>query len=94
MRHIHLDDGMRLRFPSRSEDFDQGVEVGMIATLMDMGMSDFTRRISKANVDQIRPLATKFGYHLVEGEGDEEWVEIAFRNGPARPKLKLVHSAG
>jgi hypothetical protein len=94
MRHIHLDDGIRLRFPSRSEDFDQGVEIGMLAALMDLKTPDFTRLISRANVDQIRSLADKFGYRILEGDGDDGWVEIAFTYGAIRPKLRLVHTAG
>jgi hypothetical protein len=94
MRHINLADGLRLRFPGRSEDFDQGVEIGMLAVLMDLGQREFTRWISRASLDQARVLAKQLGYHIVEGNGDEAWAELTFRNGPARPQLKLVHSAG
>ncbi len=93
MRHIHLDDGLRLRFPARSEDFDQGVEIGMLAVLMDMGTREFRRWISSANLDQARALAKQLGYHVVQGEGSDGWAELVFRSGPARPQLKLVHSA-
>ena len=34
MHHIHLAEGMRLRFPARSADFDQGVEIGIVAALV------------------------------------------------------------
>jgi hypothetical protein len=94
MRHIHLADGLRLRFPGRSEDFDQGVEIGMLAVLMDMGAREFSRWISAANLDQARALAKQLGYHVVEGNSDGEWTELVFRFGTARPQLKLVHSAG
>src|SRR3954466_11222284 len=53
MRHIHLDDGLRLRFPGRSEDFDQGVEIGMIAVLMDQGLGEFSRWIARSNLSQV-----------------------------------------
>lgn len=94
MRHIHLDDGVRLRFPGRSEDFDQGVEIGMLAVLMDQGMSDFARWISQSNLDQVRAIAKQLGYHVVEGNRDAEWVELTFRYGTAKPQLRLVHSVG
>ena len=96
MRHIHLDDGLRLRFPARSEDFDQGVEIGMIAVLMDQGVQKFSRWISRANLGQVEAIARQLGYHTVEGNGDEEWVDLTFRHGSvkAKPHLKLVHSAG
>ncbi len=94
MRQIEIEDGLRIRFPGRDEEFDQGVEIGMLALLMDMGEREFTRWISNANLDQARALAKQLGYHVVEGNGDSEWTELVFRFGPARPKLKLVHSAG
>jgi hypothetical protein len=93
MRHIHLADGLRLRFPGRNEDFDQGVEIGMLAILMDLGQREFSRWISAENRNQARALAQQLGYHVVEGTSDSEWVEVTFRSGPARPQLKLVHSA-
>ena len=93
MRHIHLADGLRLRFPGRPEEFDQGVEIGMLAVLMDLGEREFSRWISSANLDQARALAKQLGYSVLEANGDAEWTELTFRFGPARPKLKLVHSA-
>jgi hypothetical protein len=94
MRHIHLTDGLRLRFPGRNEEFDQGVEIGMLAVLMDLGTREFTRWICSENLDQARALARQLGYHVVEGAADAEWVELVFRTGAARPRLRLVHSAG
>jgi hypothetical protein len=94
MRHIHLDDGLRLRFPGRSEEFDQGVEIGMLAVLMDQGEREFTRWISRANMDQARAIARQLDYHVVEGNGDDDWVSLSFRQGSAKPALRLVHSIG
>ncbi|MCB8820230.1 hypothetical protein [Microvirga rosea] len=94
MRHIHLDNGLRLRFPGRGEDFDQGVEIGMLAVLMDSQQREFTRRIASANVDQVRAIAKQMGYHVVEDQADGEFVDLIFRHSTARPQLKLVHSAG
>jgi len=93
MRHIHLAEGLRLRFPGRNEDFDQGVEIGMLAVLMDLGQHEFRRWISTENRNQARALAEQLGYHVIEGKGDAGWIEITFRSGPARPQLRLVHSA-
>jgi hypothetical protein len=96
MRHIHLDDGLRLRFPGRSEDFDQGVEIGMIAVLMDQGFPEFSRWIAKSNLSQVQSIAKQMGYRIEEGGGDEEWVDVTFLHGTvkAKPKLRLVHSVG
>ncbi len=96
MRHIHLDDGLRLRFPGRSEDFDQGVEIGMIAVLMDQGLAEFSRWIARSNLSQVQAIAKQMGYRIEEGGGDEEWVDVTFLHGTAKakPKLRLVHSVG
>ena len=92
MHHIHLTEGTRLRFPARSADFSQGVEIGMLAALMSQDVAEFTRRISSANVGQARALAEQLGYRMVEGSADEEWVEINFCTRAVRPRLRVVHS--
>ncbi|EIM26141.1 hypothetical protein [Microvirga lotononidis] len=96
MRHIHLDDGLRLRFPGRTEDFDQGVEIGMIAVLMDQGLGEFSRWIARSNLSQVEAIAKQMGYRIEDNGGDEEWADIAFLYGTtkAKPKLRLVHSVG
>jgi hypothetical protein len=94
MRHIEIADGLRLRFPGRTEEFDQGVEIGVIAVLMDFGTREFTRSISRASLVQARALAEKMGYRLLEGAGDRTFVEVTLRTGQARPQLKLVSSQG
>mgnify|MGYP007051629150 CR=1 FL=1 len=94
MRHIHLDNGLRLRFPGRCEEFDQGVEIGMLAVLMDSRLPEFSRRIGRDNLDQVRAIARQMGYYVVEDQEQEGFVELTFRHGSARPQLKVVHSAG
>lgn len=93
MRHIHLADGMRLRFPNRNAEFDLGVEIGMVAALMEMAEPAFNRRIAVENVEQIRTLAEKMGYRLCQESAEDGWAEVAFNSTRIRPKLKLVHSA-
>lgn len=99
MSTIHLTDGKRLRFPGRTDEFAQGVEIGMLAILMNMPMHDFTRRLSEPNLDQVRALADKMGYRLRETPAEPGWLEVNFRFEPARPKaarpattLRLVSS--
>jgi hypothetical protein len=92
MHHIHLTEGIRLRFPARSEDFSQGVEIGMLAALMSQDTGEFMRRISSANVGQARALAEQLGYRIVEGSSVGEWVELNFSNRAVRPRLRVVHS--
>jgi hypothetical protein len=92
MRHIHLDEGFRLRFPGRSEDFDQGVEIGMLAVLMDHKTPEFRRWIARTNLTQVRAIAGQFGYHVIESGTDEDWIELMFHARPVRAQLRLVHS--
>ncbi|MBZ6076243.1 hypothetical protein [Microvirga puerhi] len=94
MRHIHLDNGLRLRFPGRGEEFDQGVEIGMLAVMMDSQIREFRRRIATTNLGQVRAIATQMGYHVITDQEDGEFIDLIFRYGSARPQLKLVHSAG
>ncbi|HYF54740.1 MAG TPA: hypothetical protein VEA41_10825 [Salinarimonas sp.] len=94
MRHIQIGEGLRLRFPGQDESFDLGVEIGMLAALMDQGQREFSRWIATANVDQARSLAESLGYRLVTGTADATWTEVTLRSGRARPSLRLVQSAG
>jgi hypothetical protein len=92
MRHIHVEDGLSLRFPGRDEEFNEGVEIGIMAVLMSAGESAFSRWISTANLAQVRTLAEKMGYHVIKGHCEGPSTCVTLRLGPARPKLSLVHS--
>lgn len=93
MRQIHLTEGTRVRFPGRTEEFDQGVEIGILAVLMDFGTPELTRPIATSNLEQARALAEKLGYRLLEGAATEGHTTIILRRAKIRPALKLVHSA-
>jgi hypothetical protein len=90
MQHIHLNEGVRLRFPARSLDFAQGVEIGMLAMLMSQDTAEFSRRISSANLGQVRALAEQLGYRIVEGPIGEDLMELTFYNRTARPRLRVI----
>lgn len=92
MRHIQLAEGLRLRFPGRPEEFDQGVEIGIVAGLMAGSAGAFTHRIGVATLEQVQNLAERFGYHLVCDEADGDCIDVTFRRGRPRAKLTLVHS--
>ena len=91
MWKINIQDDLRIRFPARDKTFSEGVEIGMLATLMSLGWREFERSISMVNLDQARSLGEKLGYH-VTGVTDEEpgFVRITLRDRSLRPKLKLV----
>ena len=93
VRRIHVEEGLSLRFPGRDEEFNEGVEIGILAVLMSSGQRGFTHWVSSATVSQARGIAEKMGYHLCEGASDGELTEVILRTGRARPTLTLVHSA-
>lgn len=92
MRHIYLEEGLRVRFPARSDEFAAGVEIGAVAASMALAMRDFSRRVASTNLDQIQALASSFGYRATIEILDETWAEVTFKVGRSRPALTLVHS--
>ena len=89
MRRIHLTEEVTLRFPERSEEFDEGVELGILAASIEFGRTDRVW-IAATSCEQARALAEKMGYRVTEGPVDGEWVEIVLRPEGRRPRLKLV----
>lgn len=91
MRSIHLEEGLRISFPGEGTTFSAGVEIGMLATLMSLGLREFIRQIDAGNIEAARTLSQKFGYHLAELEevaaGE---TRVTFRNRTHKPTLKLV----
>ena len=89
---IHLDDGLVVRFPGRNQEFAEGVEVGMLAALMDQGAYELQRWIRVSNLEQIRALAGKFGYRLMQGERSGTLTRVTLSQGRVRPRLRVVRS--
>ena len=75
MRRIHVEHGLSLRFTGRDEEFNEGVEIGILVGLMSSGLRGFTHWISPANVEQARALAEKMSYRLTEGQTAGELTE-------------------
>src|SRR5918998_2228414 len=98
--HIQITEGFRVRFPSRSAEFAEGVEIGVLTTLLDMGLVEFNRVISVAARQQAISLADALGYSVTEGPVTDGLVSITFcqKGYTAAPEkkrpsfLKLVHS--
>ncbi len=98
--HIQIAEGFRVRFPSRSAEFAEGVEIGVLTTLLDMGLIEFNRVISVAARQQAITLADALGYSMTEGPVTDGLVSLTFRQkgytaAPERKRpdfLKLVHS--
>lgn len=90
MRHIQVEDGLRLRFPGRGEDFDEGVEIGLLIASLAGGGTEFARRISSPNIEQARDVARQFGYRARIVDVDGAFSELSFFIGRRRPALTLV----
>ena len=70
MRWVQVEDGLSLRFPARDAAFHEGVELGILAALLNAGHGRVTHILSAANLNQARALATKMGYRLsISGPG-------------------------
>jgi len=92
MRHIHVEEGLRLRFPGREEAFNEGVDIGLLLAHMASGQREITARLAATTLDQARVLASRMGYRVHVVVADETSAEVMFLTGSRRPKLTLVHS--
>ena len=93
MRHIHVEDGLRLRFPGRDEAFNEGIEVGLAIAHMADGRREFKLRLASTTLDQARAIASQMGYRVHVVQQDENWAVVIFLTGSRQPKLKLVHTS-
>ena len=90
MRHIHVEEGLRLRFPDRGEAFAQGVEIGLLCAAMAAGQREFTRTLASDTLEQARALAAGMHYRVHVVRADDAWTEVMFLTGARRPRLVLV----
>lgn len=93
MRRIHVEDGLSLRFPGREAEFNEGVEIGLLAASLAARHGEFTLRLANSTLDQARSLAEGFGYRLHICPLDDRSSEVVFLTGRRRPKLRLVYSS-
>ncbi|WP_407523594.1 hypothetical protein [Methylobacterium oryzisoli] len=91
MRQIEVEEGLRLRFPRRTEEFNEGVEIGLLVARIARGDQAFTCLISAANVDQARVVAQHLGYRIQIAAENSGLSEVHLSSRPKRPKLTLVH---
>jgi hypothetical protein len=90
MRSIYVEHGLRVSFPGRDEEFDQGVEMGIAIALMAAGQN-FTVWLSADNIEQADELAARMNFHAVPLGACGESRQLGFRRGLQRPiHLKLV----
>lgn len=90
MRHIELEDALKIRFASEPEAFDRGVEVGMVAALMAAGVSSFERTVAAEVEEPVRRLAEKLGYRVVPRALASGKARLHLTIATRRPVLRVV----
>lgn len=87
---VEIEPGLRLRFPHRSAEFREGVEIGVLAATIATGAVPFDHPVSAENLDQARDLASSMGYRaVVIGEVDGI-VTLLITRRSMKPKLAVV----
>lgn len=92
MRSIEVADKLKVRFPGRGSEFDEGVEVGLVAALMGLGHPEITRRVALTTVEQLTALSEKLGYYISQEVRNADHAEVTFLSLRGRSRLRLVHS--
>lgn len=90
MRKIEIEDDLKIRFPRRAPDFDDGVEVGVMAALMATGIPRFTRTVYPTVVAPVRALAAKLGYRVVTTPEPDGRATLFVESASIRPHLRVV----
>lgn len=90
MRKILVEDGLTLRFPGRGVDFIEGVEIGVLASMMALGAEGITRPIGRTNLEQARALAEGMGYRLIVAGEDCDEVAVTLTRRTLRPALRVI----
>jgi hypothetical protein len=90
LRQIELEDALTIRFATQSEDFDRGVEVGMIAAMMAAGVSRFERSVAADVVEPVRALAAKMSYRVTSFDLTGERARLVISCSSFRPALRIV----
>lgn len=90
MRKIQIIEDVRVRFPGRDKEFDLGVEVGAVSVLLAQGYPVVEREISVEALDQVRPIADRFGYTLTSYEVSDGLTRVRFDRYRRRPQLRVV----
>lgn len=93
MRRIEIIADVHARFAGRDETFDLGFELGTLAVLMAQGEPAIRRVVSAECLDQLRPLAERFGYGVVAVPAGADFALVLDIHRQGRPKLRLVQSS-
>ena len=91
MRKIEIASDLRLRFGGRGAEFDDGVEVGLVAGQMAAGTRRISRSVSAGVVPQIEALARSMSYRVrVAERGADGTVLVEAEPTDSRPRLRVL----
>jgi hypothetical protein len=93
MRRIEIADGLSVRFPKRSDEFVEGVEIGLLAAALAGGPARHLMDVSPVTVEQATAFARSLGYRVVTGPARDGLVALTFMRGDVRPRFQVVASA-
>lgn len=92
MRRIEILEDVHVRFPGRGAEFDLGVEIGALTALMAIGDPIIERTVSPDAVEQLRPLAERFGYTVIAVPQEQSCLVHLASGAHKRPSLRLISS--
>jgi hypothetical protein len=90
MRRIEIVDGLTVRFPNRSEEFLEGVEIGLLAAALALSPVRHAVDIAQGALAQATDFARSLGYRVVEGPAAEGRVALTLLRADVRPALRVV----
>lgn len=93
MRRIEIVEGLSIRFPNRSEEFLEGVEIGLMAASLAFSPARHVCELSESAVAQATDLARNLGYRVVEGPAAAGRVSMTLIRADVRPSLRVVARA-
>jgi hypothetical protein len=93
MRLIEIEEGVTIRFPTRSDDFAEGFEAGMAAAALAALPLRHNARVATGAVPAIAKLARCYGYRVVQGPEEDGMVYLTLLRADTRPRLTVVHTS-
>lgn len=90
MRKIEVEPGLRLRFPDRGAEFDDGLEIGMVVARMGSAYPQILTVISRTALADLEGLARVMSYrvHVVAADQDKVTVEVERTSKP--PRMRVI----
>lgn len=90
MRRIEIVDGLSIRFPNRSDEFVEGVEIGLLAAALAAKPARHSADLTPRTVAQAEAFARSLGYRVVRGPERDGLVLLTCLREDVKPSFRLV----